>query len=32
MSQMNTRQRRQVVKWCMAHDKNIAATCVDLLT
>ena len=27
MSQMNTRQRRQVVKWCVAHDKNIAATC-----
>ena len=27
MAQMHTRQRRQVVKWCVAHDKNIAATC-----
>src|SRR5262245_4328442 len=27
MGPMHTRQRRQVVKWYMAHDKNIAATC-----
>jgi len=26
MPQMNTRQRRQVVQWCMAHGKDIAAT------
>jgi len=27
MAQMNARQRRQAVKWCMAHGKDIAATC-----
>jgi len=27
MPQMTTRQRRQVVTWCLAHGKDVAATC-----
>ena len=29
MAQMTTRQRRQIVAWCLAHNKDVTATCAQ---